>query len=118
MQKVTRETYSIDAEGKVLGRLATDIAMHLIGKHRPDFQKHLDLGDNIEVQNVDKMVITGKKLDHNSYYRHSGFPGGIKEMPMKKLMDQNPAEVLRFAVSRMLPKNKHRVERMKRLNIK
>ncbi|RMD50576.1 50S ribosomal protein L13 [Candidatus Parcubacteria bacterium] len=113
----TREIYKIDATGRTLGRLATEIAEHLIGKHRPDFQKHVDNGDIVEVVNVDKIKVSGKKIEQKNYYNHSGFPGGIKTVPMKVLMEKDPAEVLRKAVSRMLPKNKHRTERLKRLKI-
>ncbi len=112
-----REIYKIDATDKALGRLATDIAIHLMGKYRPDFQSHIDSGDIVEVENVAKIKITGKKLDQKKYYRHSGFPGGLKTMPMRVLFEKNPAEVLRKSVSRMLPKTKHRNERLKRLKI-
>ncbi len=113
-----RELYKVDASGKTLGRLASDIASHLIGKHKPSFQSHLDVGDIVEVENASQMVITGKKLDQKNYYRHSLHPGGIKETPMSKLFVESPAKVLELAVSRMLPRNKHRVERLKRLTIK
>lgn len=113
-----RETFTIDASGKVLGRVATEIAMHLIGKHKPSFQSHIDAGDNVVVDNIDKIVVTGKKLEQKKYFRHSGFPGGIKHKGMGELMDEQPAEVLKLAVSRMLPKNKHRVPRLKRLTIR
>lgn len=117
MNQITRETYKVDAEGQILGRMAVDIAIHLIGKHRPDFQKHIDAGDVVEVTNVDKMVVTGKKLDQKEYFHHTQYPGGIKSKSMGVLMKENPAEVLRKSVSRMLPKNKHREERINRLKI-
>lgn len=113
-----RDTYIVDAAGKSLGRLATDIATHLIGKHKPSYQPHIDAGDIVEVENADQIVVTGKKLDQVSYYSHSGYPGGIKEKNMGKLFNENPGSVLRLAVSRMLPKNKHRSNRMQRLIIK
>ncbi|MBT4857371.1 50S ribosomal protein L13 [Candidatus Uhrbacteria bacterium] len=112
-----RKLYKIDATDKVLGRLATDIAWHLMGKHRADYQAHIDSGDVIEVSNVSKIKITGKKLDQKEYYHHSQYPGGLKTRKMSVLMETNPAEVLRLAVSRMLPKTKHRTNRLKRLNI-
>ena len=112
-----RDTYKVDAAGKVLGRMATDIATHLIGKHKPSYQAHIDAGDVVEVVNIADVKITGKKLEQKKYYRHSNHPGGLKEKVMGKLFDENPAKVLEFAVSRMLPKNKHRVERLKRLKI-
>ena len=113
-----RTTYKVDAAGQTLGRLATDIAQHLIGKHKPEFQSHLDVGDIVEVENVEKLVVTGKKPSQKKYYSHSLHPGGLKEMPMDKLLEENPAKVLELAVSRMLPKNKHRVARLNRLMIK
>lgn len=112
-----RETYNVDAAGQVLGRLATDIAQRLIGKHKASFRPHIDAGDTVVVTNVKDMKITGKKLEQKKYFRHSGFPGGIKTKPMDELFEENPAKVLEFAVSRMLPKNKHRAERLKRLKI-
>lgn len=112
-----RNTYTIDATDKVLGRLATDIAMHLMGKHLPSYQAHIDAGDVVIVENVAKMKITGKKLDQKVYRRHSGYPGGLKEKPMSRLMEESPEEVLKAAVSRMLPKNKLRNPRLNRLKI-
>ncbi|MBU0614000.1 50S ribosomal protein L13 [Patescibacteria group bacterium] len=112
-----REIYKIDATDKSLGRIATDIAMHLMGKHKPDFQSNIDSGDFVEVENIAKVKITGKKLDQKEYYHHTFFPGGLKTMPMRKLFEKDPAEVLRKSVSRMLPKTKHRTERIKRLKI-
>ncbi len=112
-----RETYKVDAEGQVLGRLATDIATHLIGKYKPSWRAHIDAGDTVIVENVGMMKITGKKLEQKKYFRHSGFPGGIKTKGMDVLFEENPAKVLELAVSRMLPKNKHRDERLKRLKI-
>ncbi len=112
-----RQTYKVDAAGQVLGRLAADIAAHLIGKHKVTFQSHIDGGDVVEVTNVRDMKITGRKLDQKTYYSHSGYPGGIKHKNMGDLFDENPAKVLEMAVSRMLPKNKHRTERLKRLKI-
>ena len=114
---MNRDTYKVDATNLVLGRVASDIAHHLIGKHKTTFQSHIDGGDVVMVTNVDKLKITGRKLDQKTYYHHSGYPGGIKEKNMGDLFAQNPAEVLKKAVSRMLPKNKHRTERLKRLMI-
>ncbi|MFH1632105.1 MAG: 50S ribosomal protein L13 [bacterium] len=112
-----RDVYKVDAAGQVLGRMASDIAIHLIGKHKPSFERHIDDGDIVEVINADKVKITGAKLEQSEYYKHSGFPGGLKTRSMGKVFAKDPGEVLRQAVSRMLPKNKHRVERMKRLKI-
>lgn len=115
--QITRDIYKVDASGKVLGRLATDIATHLIGKHKPGYQPHIDAGDIVEVENVEKIVVTGKKMAQKKYFHHSGYPGGIKSKTMEQLWEQSPAKVLEAAVSRMLPKNKHRNERLKRLKI-
>lgn len=112
-----RDTYKVDATDKVLGRLATDIAIHLIGKHKPSFESHIDAGDDVIIENIKDIKITGKKMDQKIYYHHSNHPGGLKQKVMKEVFEEDPAEVLRYAVSRMLPKNKHRVERLKRLKI-
>jgi len=112
-----RDIYKVDATDQVLGRMASDIAQHLIGKHKVTFQSHIDAGDIVEVTNIEKLKVTGKKMEQKNYYRHSGWPGGIKTKVMGKLFEEKPSEVLKFAVSRMLPKNKHRVERLKRLKI-
>jgi len=112
-----RETHIIDAEGKVLGRLASKIAILLRGKHKPQFKPHEDGGDFVIVKNVSKLKITGKKLEKKIYYHHTGYIGGLKETPLKKLFKENPGEVLRRAVYGMLPKNKLRKKIIKRLKI-
>ena len=117
MEEQKRDIYKVDATDQILGRFAVDIANHLIGKHKPDYQAHIDSGDIVEVTNIDKIKVTGKKMDQKKYFRHSGFPGGIKEKTMKVMFNESPAKVLEAAVSRMLPKTKHRTERMKRLKI-
>lgn len=113
-----REIHTIDATGKVLGRLATEIAVLLRGKHKPDFVPYKDMGDFVVVKNVDKIKVTGKKIEKKKYYHHSGYLGGLKETPLKKLFEKNPAEVLRRAVWGMLPSNKLRPEQIKRLKFK
>jgi len=110
-----RKTHTIDATGKVLGRLATEIAVLLRGKQKSDFVPYRDMGDFVIVQNVSKLKITGKKIEQKKYFRHSGFLGGVKEVPLKKIFKTNPGEVLRKAVFGMLPKNKLRAEQIKRL---
>jgi large subunit ribosomal protein L13 len=110
-----RETYTIDATGKVLGRLATEIAVLLRGKHKPDFAPYKDIGDYVLVKNVEKIKLTGKKMEQKKYYRHSGYLGGLKEIPLKKLFKENSKEVLKKAVWGMLPKNKLRSKMIKRL---
>ena len=112
---VKRDTHKIDAAGKVLGRLATQIAVLLRGKGRPDFRPNQDSGDFVVVKNVDKIKVTGKKMEQKKYYRHSGYPGGLKETSLKKLFEKSPAEVLRKAVFGMLPRNKLRAIQIKRL---
>lgn len=110
-----RETHTIDGSGKVLGRLATKIAILLRGKHKPNFQPNKDMGDFVIVKNVDKIRFTGKKMKQKIYYRHSGYPGGLKEIPLEKLFKKDPSKVLKIAVMGMLPKNKLRKKQIKRL---
>jgi len=112
-----RKTHTIDATGKVLGRLATQIAILLRGKHKRNFRPNLDIGDFVIVKNADKIRFTGKKLKQKKYYRHSGYPGGIKEIPLEKLLKENPAKVLKMAVWGMLPNNKLRRKQIKRLKV-
>jgi large subunit ribosomal protein L13 len=115
MPKAVRATHEIDAEGMVVGRLATKVAMLLIGKHKPSYIPHVDAGDFVTVKNADKLVFTGKKWDQKVHFRSSNRPGGIKRVPVKKLRDTDPGEVLRHAVKYMLPKNRTQSVRMKRL---
>lgn len=112
-----RKTNTIDASNKVLGRLASEIAILLQGKHRPNFLPYKDTGDFVVVRNVKQIKLTGKKIEQKKYYRHSLYMGGLKEIPLKKLLEQKPGEILKKAVSGMLPKNKLRKIRMKRLKI-
>ncbi len=118
MANLERKTYTVDAKGKILGRLATDIAKHLIGKTNPAFQPHMDVGDFVVVENVREIEVTGNKYEDKKYYSHSGQPGGLKTRTMRNLWEKDPALVLQAAVSRMLPKNKHRKIRLMRLTIK
>jgi large subunit ribosomal protein L13 len=110
-----RITHNIDASNKVLGRLATEIAILLRGKHKPDYAPHKDIGDFVVVKNAEKIKLTGKKIDQKIYYHHSGYLGGLKELPFKKLFEKNPGEVIKKAVFGMLPKNKLRAKLIKRL---
>jgi len=112
-----RQTHTIDATGKVLGRLASEIVILLRGKQKPDFFPYKDMGDFVIVKNVGKLKITGKKLEKKKYYRHSEYIGGLKTIPLKKEFAERPAEVLRRAVLGMLPKNKLRSRMIKRLKI-
>jgi large subunit ribosomal protein L13 len=117
MKKVERDIHTIDAEGKAPGRVATEVVRLLIGKHKTDFTPNVDAGDHVQVINASKMKITGKKLDQKTYYRHSGFAGGLKEEAMSDVWTSDPSDIIRRSVSRMLPKNKQRNERMMRLAV-
>jgi large subunit ribosomal protein L13 len=115
--QVERKWWLIDAEGKVLGRLATEISILLQGKRNPEFVKFMDSGDFVIVINAEKVVVTGKKLEQKKYYSHSGYPGGIKEKTLKELLEKNPEDVLRKAVRGMIPKNKLGRAMFKKLKI-
>lgn len=117
MAKIERKTYTVDASGKIVGRLATDIAMHLMGKTSAAFQPHIDAGDIVVVSNAEKMTVTGKKMEDKVYHHHTGHPGGLRSKTMRQLWEKDATAVLRAAVSRMLPKNKHRKARLLRLTI-
>ena len=110
-----RETHTIDASDKILGRLATEIAVLLRGKHKPDFMPHKEMGDIVIVKNASKIKVTGKKMDQKTYFRHSGYLGSGKEIPLKVLLKKDPGNVLKIAVYGMLPKNKLRPIQIKRL---
>jgi large subunit ribosomal protein L13 len=103
-ETVKRDWYVVDAEGKTLGRIATEIASRLRGKHKPEFTPHVDTGDYIVVINAEKVAVTGKKASDKMYYSHSGFPGGIKSISFEKLIDRKPEMVIEAAVKGMLPK--------------
>lgn len=104
--EVQRDWYVIDASGKVLGRLATQISTLLRGKHKPTYTPSIDGGDFVIVVNAEKIVLTGRKPEQKIYYRHTGYPGGIKATPYKMMLAKSPDRVLRLAVKRMLPKNR------------
>lgn len=110
-----RETHTIDATGKVLGRLASEIAILLQGKNKPNFDPSKDLGDFVIVKNVEKLKITGKKIKQKKYFRHSEYLGHYKEIPLEKIFKERPNEVLKRAVYGMLPKNRLRKKMIKRL---
>ena len=101
---IERKWYVVDAEGKTLGRLASEIARVLRGKHKPIFTPHLDTGDYVIVINAEKVKVTGKKLDQKIYYHHSGYVGGMKETTLKKMLADKPERVIELAVKGMLPK--------------
>ena len=116
-QEVIRRWYLVDASDKVVGRMATQIAIRLRGKHKPIFTPHADTGDFVVVVNAEKVVFTGKKWDEKTYYRHTGYMGGLKEITAKKLLEKKPEEILRLAVKRMLPKNSLGRRQLKKLKI-
>jgi len=105
-ENVERRWYVVDAEGQTLGRLATRIADTLRGKGKPEYTPHVDSGDFVVVVNAEKITVTGKKLDQKIYYRHSGYPGGLRERTLREQLDRRPTEVIRKAVKGMLPRNK------------
>lgn len=115
--ELSHDWYLIDAEGKTLGRLATQIATLILGKHKPQFSAHLDCGDNVVVINAAKIAVTGNKLEDKKYYRHSGYPGGIKETNLAGLMVRKPTAALENAIAGMLPKNRLHDDRMRRLKV-
>ncbi|KKP98953.1 MAG: 50S ribosomal protein L13 [Parcubacteria group bacterium GW2011_GWD2_38_12] len=117
MKSIERKKHTIDAKDQVLGRLATRIATLLRGKHKVIFSYQSDNGDFVEVVNADKIVVTGKKMQQKTYYRHSGWIGNLKKEQMDKLFAKNPAKILELAVSRMLPKNKLRAKMLSRLSV-
>ena len=114
---VTRVWYEIDASEAPLGRISTKIAILLTGKGKPMFTHHIDCGDYVVVVNADKLVATGTKMEDKMYYRHSGFPGSLKEINLKDKIEKDSTEIIRLAVKGMLPKNKLMDERLKRLKI-
>ncbi|MBI2042302.1 MAG: 50S ribosomal protein L13 [Candidatus Nealsonbacteria bacterium] len=110
-----RQTHKIDASDKVLGRLASEVAVLLRGKGKPAFVPHKDVGDFVVIQNIDKLRVTGKKMEQKKYYRHSGYPGGLKSVTMGKIFERDPRELLKKTVSGMMPHNKLKKEQIKRL---
>lgn len=112
---IKRQTKKIDATDRPLGRLATEVAIILRGKHKSDFQPHVDSGDFVEVENCSKIKFSGKKINQKQYIWHSNYPGGLKTKSLKEVFEADPGEVLRRAVLGMLPKNKLRDGMIKRL---
>lgn len=112
-----RDWQLIDVSGKVLGRVATEIATKLMGKDKPSYTAHMDMGDYLVVVNAEKVLLTGNKLSQKTYKSHSGFPGGFKEVAASKLMIERPEEIIRKAVKGMLPDNRIKRSRLARLKI-
>lgn len=114
---ISRKKHVIDASGKSLGRLASDISILLQGKNRADYTPYKDAGDIVFVKNIEKIKLTGKKIKKNKYYYHTGYPGGLKEVSVQRLIKKNPRKMLQLAVLGMLPKNKLRKRMIQRLKI-
>ncbi|MEJ2669028.1 MAG: 50S ribosomal protein L13 [Gammaproteobacteria bacterium] len=114
---IKRDWYIIDAKGLVLGRLSTEIARRLRGKHKPEYTPHMDTGDYIIVVNAEAIAVTGKKASDKMYYRHSGYPGGMRSMSFEKLNERHPTRAIEFAVKGMLPKGPLGRQMMRKLKI-
>jgi len=115
--EIKRNWYLVDLEGKILGRIATKIATILQGKHKPEYVRNVDIGDFVVAINASKIKVTGKKQEQKIYFTHSGYVGGDKYIPYKKLLEKNPQRIIWYAVRGMLPKNKLRDRILKRLKI-
>ncbi len=116
-EEVDRKWYVLDGKGKPLGRLASLAAKILRGKHKPIYTPHVDTGDHVIIINADKVVLTGKKLNQKKYYRHTGYPGGLRETPYEKLMQENPELAVEKAVRGMLPHNRLGRKMIKKLKV-
>ena len=116
-EEIVREWYVVDAKNKVLGRLASQIAKILMGKHKPYYQPDVDCGDFVIVLNAEKVFTTGKRLDQKVYKFHSNYPGGLKERTLRWMIENRPEEVITLAVKRMLPKNRLGHRMLKRLKV-
>jgi large subunit ribosomal protein L13 len=114
---IKREWHVIDASGKVLGRLATQVAGLLMGKHKPVFSRHLDVGDHVVVINADQIRVTGNKVKQKLYHHHSGYPGGLKSITLERVMQTHPTRVIEHAVKGMLPHTRLSAGMMKRLRV-
>jgi large subunit ribosomal protein L13 len=117
LKEIKRETHEFDANGQILGRLATQAAVLLMGKHKPTYSTHLDSGDFVVINNASKIEVTGKKATQKLYRRHSGYPSGFKEERYEEAMVKHPTRILELAIAGMLPDNKLKAKRMKRLTI-
>jgi large subunit ribosomal protein L13 len=115
--EIERRWLVVDADGQNLGRLATRIADALRGKGKPQYTPHVDTGDFVVVVNAEKIAVTGKKLDEKIYYRHSGYPGGLKQRTLREQLERRPTEVIRKAVKGMLPRNKLAARQLTKLKI-
>jgi len=114
---IERKWYVVDAEGKTLGRLATEVATVLRGKHKPTYTPHMDCGDYVIVVNADKVEVTGKKRKEKIYKRHTGYPGGLREITFEKLIARKPEEIVRHAIKGMMPKGRLGRQMYKKLKV-
>jgi large subunit ribosomal protein L13 len=115
--EVRREWHLVDAKGEILGRMATEIARLLMGKHKAKYAYHIDMGDYVVVINAKEVELSGRKRKQKVYQKHSGYPGGFKEIKFEKLINEQPEKVIQLAVKRMLPDNRLRDKRMNRLKV-
>jgi len=115
--ELKRNWYLVDVQDKVLGRVASQIAKILMGKHKPEYTPFIDTGDFVVVVNAEKVAVTGKKMTDKYYYRHSGYLGGLKSKNLEQMLDSKPEDVIRLAVKRMLPKNKLGRQMLKKLKV-
>ncbi len=115
--EVKREWYLVDASGKILGRLASKVATLLMGKHKPTYSPNLDMGDYVVVINAEKIRFTGNKAKDKLYYRHSGYPGGLKSTTLEEMLKKHPTRVIEYAVKGMLPHNKLGARMFKKLKV-
>jgi large subunit ribosomal protein L13 len=116
-EDITRKWVLIDAAGQTLGRLASEIACILKGKHKPVYTPYLDVGDYVVVINADQVAVTGRKMEQKMYYRHTGYPGGIRELNLRDMMERHPTHALKAAVKGMLPKNRLGRRMIKKLKV-
>jgi len=116
-ESTTHDWYVVDAADKTLGRLASQLALRLRGKHKPIYTPHVDTGDYVVVVNCDRIRVTGQKLDQKIYYRHSGYPGGLRERTLAEQLERDSTEVVRHAVKGMLPKSKLGAAQLRKLKL-
>lgn len=114
---IARKWFVVDATDKTLGRLASEIAQLLKGKHKPIYSPHMDVGDYVVVVNASQIAVTGRKMDQKMYYRHTGYPGGIREINLRGMLERHPTYALQFAVKGMLPKNRLGRKMIRKLKI-
>lgn len=116
-EDIQRNWYVVDASGQTLGRLASEIAQVVRGKHKPVYSPSIDVGDYVIVVNAERVHVTGHKLDQKIYYRHSGYPGGLKEVPLRRMLEEHPTRVITRAVKGMLPKSRLGRKMLKKLKV-